>query len=158
MDDAGTGPPETDAITRRTRTKKAVDLGVRRSRRRHVGVRSTIRLDQVVAVHRRGNRRFVLARLHELEQRHLRRRILHRDAIGTQKKVRIAGDEFLPTRVVEMAEQNLFGVGQRTTETLSHDLEIGVQRFINGLHEGGGRLDSGHGRSPDAGEAIAGAP
>jgi hypothetical protein len=46
------------------------------------GERARVRSDQVIAVHGRRNSDRLLARLHELEQRHLRGRVLHRDAVG----------------------------------------------------------------------------
>jgi hypothetical protein len=64
-----------------TDARKSIDLLVRRHRRHQVGRRALFRLDQVIAVHRRGHGHLRTPRLHELEQRHLRGRVLHRNAI-----------------------------------------------------------------------------
>ncbi len=51
----------------------------------------SLRLDQVVAVDRRRHRDARDPGLHELEERHLGRRVLHRDAVGPQLEVALPG-------------------------------------------------------------------
>ena len=82
VDDPRAGLPEADAVLRRHRAQELVDLGVGVERRLEVDVGADVRLDEVVAVHGRGHRDLRQAGGHELEQRHLRGGVLHRDAVG----------------------------------------------------------------------------
>ena len=98
----------------------------------------------MVAVHRGGHGRLVPPRLHELEQRHLGRRVLHRDAIGAQQQVAAAGRELLALGIVEMSQQDLLGVGQRPLETTPDDLQPAGDVGVGLPDEGGGGFDRRH--------------
>ena len=109
--------------------------------------RALVGLDQVIAVHRRRHRRLVATGLHELEDRHLCGRVLHRDAIGAQQEIRLAGVELLPLRVGEVTEEDLLGVGERTREAFADDVEVARKAVVAVLHELRGGCDGGHGFS-----------
>ena len=82
VDDPGARLPEPDPVLRRHRAEELVDLRVHVERALQVDVGADPGLDEVVAVH--GGRHLDRAepRGHELEQRHLRGGVLHRDAVG----------------------------------------------------------------------------
>ncbi len=139
MDDPGAWAPETESIAGAAGAQKVVDLGIGRARGLHVRIGSLIGLDQMVAVDRRRDRSFIATRLHELEQRHLRRRVLHRDAIGAKQQIGVAGVELLSTRIIEMTEQDLLGVGERSAEAITNYLEVPVEHVVGVLDELGCR-------------------
>ena len=141
MNDAGSRPPESDAIARRAAAQEVIDLAVGRLRGFHVLGRALVGLDQVVAVHRRRHCRFTAPGLHELEQCHLCGRVLHGDAIGAQQQIALSSGEFLRLGIGEVAEQHLLGIGQGTPEPLTNDLEIGGGPVVRVLDECGGGFD-----------------
>jgi hypothetical protein len=149
VDDAGARRPEADAVARRRAPQEVVHLAVRHLRGLHVGRDALVRLDQVVAVHRRRHRRLLAPRRDELEDRHLRGRILHGDAVGPQLEIRGTGLERLLPGVREVAEQHLLRVGERPAEPLAHDLEVLLERGVDVANELGGRLDGRHRVSPE---------
>ncbi len=73
-------------------------------------------LDEVVAVHRRRHRDPREARGHELEQRHLRGGVLHRDAVGAVVGVVDAALQPDGVRVLGVREQHLLGARERPPE------------------------------------------
>ena len=85
MNDACARTPEANPITSRAASKEVVDLAVRRACGIQVLAGSMMGLDQMIAVHRRGHRRFVFAGLHELQQCHLSGRILHGHSIRSKE-------------------------------------------------------------------------
>ena len=84
MDDAGSGFPKADTVLVGDGFQEIVDFAVALRSRCDIRLRSHIRLDQVIAVHGGGNGRFGFSCIHELKQRHLRGRILHRDTVRTE--------------------------------------------------------------------------
>jgi hypothetical protein len=111
VDDARSGPPEADAVARRGRAQEVVDLAVGLAGGAHVRLRTGVGLDQVIAVDGGGHCGGVAARQHELKQRHLGGGILHGHAVGARRNVALAGRELLVLGVVEVAEEDLLGVG-----------------------------------------------
>jgi hypothetical protein len=88
--------------------KKVVDLLVS-----HDGVLQVIgcsdaRLNQVVAVHRRGYGHGLETCGHKLQERHLGGRVLHRHAVGAQLQIRPAGVQVFCMRIIEVSEDVLF--------------------------------------------------
>ncbi len=113
MDDARPGFPETESVTVGHAPQEIVHLAVRLGGRRHVGGRSAVGHDQMVAMDRSRHRRTVAPGVHELQQRHLRRGILHGHAVGAEVHVVFAPDERPGVRAVEqMGVKNLFGQRQ----------------------------------------------
>ena len=76
------------------------------------------RLDQVVAVHRRRHRDARDVRLRELEQRHLRGRVLHRHAVGAKLQVALSGAQVGRRRVVEVPDEDLLRQRQRASRAV----------------------------------------
>ena len=116
MDDPRARLPEADAVLRRDGAEELVDLGVDVERRRHVALGADVRLDQVVAVHRRRHRDRGQPSRHELEQRHLRGRVLHRDAVGAIVGVVDRPLEADCLRIVGVRDQHLLREGHRSPE------------------------------------------
>jgi hypothetical protein len=152
VDDPRARSPEADAVARRHALQEVVDLAVRGARRLHVGARADVSLDQVVAVHGRGHRRLVLAREHELQERHLRRRVLHGDPVRMQAHVAATGLELLVLRVHEMTEEDLLRVGQGTIEAPAGDLGATDELVVGARDQRRRRLDDGHGDTSGRGE------
>jgi len=119
-------------------------LRVRRPSFFHIRVGALIGLDQMVAMHRRGHGGFIAPGLHELEQRHLSRRVLHRHTIGTQKQVGVAGMQLLISWIIKMPEQNFLCVGKRSIESLANNVQVGIDLCVGVLDEFGRGLDNGH--------------
>jgi hypothetical protein len=84
MDDARPRTPEADAVLGRHRAEEVVDLLVGVDRHAEVDVGTDLGLDEVVAVHGRWNRGLRQTSGHELQQRHLRGRVLHGDTVGME--------------------------------------------------------------------------
>ena len=144
VDDPRPRLPEADAVLLRGRVEELVDLVVLGDRAVHVLGGAGLRADQVVAVHRGGHGDAGLARLHELEERHLAGRILHRDPVHAEPEGGLAALPGLRAPVVDVGDQDLLAEGERpvplaagTGETLRHR---GV--------EGADRVD--HGRAPQS--------
>ena len=77
VDDAGSRFPETDAVFRSHALQESIHLAVGFQSDRQVGTGPLIGLNQMVTMHGRRNRHRIFPRIHELQQRHLRRRVLH---------------------------------------------------------------------------------
>ena len=72
----------------------------------------------MIAVHGAGHERGRQAGSHELQQRHLRSRVLHGHSVGVEVVVRAAAlDGF--GGVVQVVEQDLLGQGERPSEALA---------------------------------------
>ena len=87
---------------------------------------------------------------HELEQRHLCGRVLHRDAVGAQVGIGLAPFERLRLGIVEVVDEDLLGQRERAAEAAAADVdscaELGVDGFDE-LDRGGG--SDGHGCSSE---------
>ena len=90
---------------------------------------------------RRGHLHLRDARAHELEERHLRRRVLHGDAVRPQQEVRLASRELLRSGLVEVAEDDLFRERERTAKTRPHLLDALLHLPVRVLDKSRGRLD-----------------
>jgi hypothetical protein len=99
--------------------QEAVDLFVVLDRARQVLGGSALGANEVVAVHRRGHRHALAARLHELQQRHLGRGVLQRDTIDVESKDRTTALPFLAVEVVAVRYQDFFREGQAAAERLA---------------------------------------
>ncbi|KAH6609638.1 hypothetical protein Trco_002984 [Trichoderma cornu-damae] len=132
VDDARAGRPKVHAVPARRRLQEVEDLLVRPDARGQVVVGAPGPDNQVVAVDAGRDRRPLEAARHELQQRHLRRRVLHVDPVGLQQQVRLAADA---APVVRVAEQRLLHVvqvavqdllGQRQALPAEHAPHVGV--------------------------------
>ena len=135
MDDAASRLPEADAVLRRDRAQEVVDLAVGVFGDREIVRGVDACGDQVVAVHRRRDSHLGQAGRHELQQGHLRRGVLHRDAIGTQVGVGTAPFDLLVLGIVEVVDQNLLGERQGTTEAPPTDRHPVGQGAVNAANE-----------------------
>ena len=88
------------------------------------------RLDQVVAVDRRRDRNLGEPGGHELQQRHLSRRVLHGDPVGSEV---VVGDAAFGVgrRVVEVGDEDLLGEGQRMTRTLTGGVDAVLEPLVH---------------------------
>ena len=82
VDDPRTRLPETDAVFIADRRKKIKHLAVRIQCHFEVFFCTCLSLDEMITMHGTGHGHLVPARLHELQQRHLCRSILHRYPVG----------------------------------------------------------------------------
>jgi hypothetical protein len=81
--------------------------------------------------------------LHELEQRHLGGCVLHRDAVDAEERGALAALELLSFRIVEMGEEDLLRVGERTLQTRPKPLVRGIEALVEGADGGVGYFDHG---------------
>ena len=144
MDDPRPRLPEADPVLLRGRVEELVDLVVLGHRPAHVLRRARLRADQVVAVDRRGHRNPGLVRLHELEQRHLAGRVLHRHAVDAEPEGGRAPLPGLGTPVVDVGDQDLLAERERAVPVAAGPGETLRHRSV----EGANRVD--HGRAPQS--------
>ncbi|MCG3120622.1 MAG: hypothetical protein ALAOOOJD_03403 [bacterium] len=81
VDDAGARIPKADAVFVGNAGEKFIHLLVLIARPRQIRMRTELGLNQMIAMHRARHDGLRQARAHELQQRHLRRRVLHGHAI-----------------------------------------------------------------------------
>src|SRR3990172_6158287 len=112
VDDPRARPPEADAVLLRHRAEEVVHLLVLPDRAPQVVGGARLGADQVVAVHGRGHRHARAPRLHELQQGHLRRRVLHRDPVHGEAQDRPAALPRLALEVPAVGDQDLLGPRQ----------------------------------------------
>jgi hypothetical protein len=141
VDDAAARLPEAHAVALPGGAQEVVDLTVGLVGELEVGVRADVRLDEVVTVDGRRDRDLVLAGEHELQDGHLRRRVLHGHAVGPVVGVVHAALEPTLGRVVEVGEQHLLREGQGTPVTLPGEGEPLLELLVGATDE----LDGGRG-------------
>ena len=93
VDDAGTRFPESDAIFGRHALQEVIHFTVHLAGGRKVGLYAFVGLYQVVAVYRCRNGCCFFACIHELQQCHLRRGVLHGNAVGAECSIIFASPE-----------------------------------------------------------------
>ena len=131
MDDSGTGSPESDPVAVGYTFEKIVYLAVRLVGGRQIGRSTPVCLDQVVAVDGCRYGRTVASGIHELQQGHLCRCVLHGYAVGTEIDVIGTPNEcFGIRRVVKMGIQNLFGERKRCPFNFPCTIDLRCERFI----------------------------
>jgi hypothetical protein len=133
VDDPGARLPEADAESRRGRAQEVVDLAVLGERGAQVGGAVDARLDQVVAVDRGRHRDALAAGLHELEHAGLAQHVLEHDAVGAQRELAVPDVELLALGIVEVAEQDLLGQGERAGQAPPHHFEVARHRGVQGV-------------------------
>ncbi len=128
--------------SRRDGAQEVVDLVVHGQRDLEIDARALLRLDQVIAVDRRRCGDFVEAHGHELEQRHLRGGVLHRDAVGAEVGVGAPAFELLGLGIAEVVHQDLLGEGEGTAEAAAPDGSAVGEGRIHAPHQLDRRLRS----------------
>jgi hypothetical protein len=116
VDDPRSRLPEADAVAGRHRPEELVDLAVAVEGELQVEVGAGLGQDEVVAVDRGRHGRLVETGGHELQQRHLGRRVLHGDPVRVEVGV---ADGAVQPRVLgraQVVEQDLLGEGERPAE------------------------------------------
>ena len=143
VDDPRARVPEADAVLRRDGAQELVHLGVGVDRVLQVDLGADPGLDEVVAVHRRRHRHAREPRGHELQQRHLRGRVLHRDAVGPV--VGVVGAPLEPdgVRVLGVREQHLLGVRERPPQAVTAHRDPFRVAAVDLLDERDGRRELG---------------
>ncbi len=111
-------------------TEKLVDFVVLVERRLHVGAGTDAGADEVIAVHRGRHGDALAPGLHELQQCHLRRGVLHGDTIGAQIDPALAALDVRGGGVVEVDEEDLLREGQGAAEAAAHEVEALVKRRV----------------------------
>ena len=133
MDDAGPRLPESDPVFLRRRREEVVDFLILIDRAKEILLGAGLGSNQVVAMDRAGDRHLLLSGLHELQHRHLRRRVLHGDAVGAQGQHGLAPFPDLRVEIIGMRDQDLLAQRQRATECLPRFRQLlrhrGVQFF-----------------------------
>ena len=120
MDDSGARLPEPDAIFRCHAFQKVVNLSVRIACGRQILLHSLICLNQMIAMHGRGHSHLLLSCIHELQQGHLRRSVLHRHPVGTKIHIIFSPAECSHRLfIIQMCIQDLFGQSHRPIQFLS---------------------------------------
>ena len=89
---------------------------------------SLLSLDQMVAMHGRGNCDLGKSSTHELEDDHLSCSILTSNSIRSQVEIRLAADNFLLFWVVQVAIQHFLRICQWPLETLLNNIDV-VRQF-----------------------------
>ncbi len=125
VNNPGTGFPEADAVFVGHVTQKVVDLVVLVLGRLQISFGANLGADQVIAMGGGWHSHLVPTSLHELQQGHLRRRILHGNAIRAQLQIARATLILLPLNVVKMRPQDFLGQRDRPFQPLAGDLVFG---------------------------------
>ena len=89
----------------------------------------------MIAVNRARYGDILLAGLHELQHRHLRGRILHRDPVRSKRQHGFAPLPPLCLEAIGMSDQNFLGQGQATAELLARLLQNGGHSRIEFLNQ-----------------------
>ena len=115
MDNTGTRSPETDMIFLRYGLQEIVNLFICLTSFRKIDVSAHICANQMITMNGSRHSNLILARIHELQERHLRRSILHRHAIRSE--VNIFYTSFIWSQlswVEKMCKKHLFGISKRS--------------------------------------------
>ena len=135
MDDTGTRLPETDAVAGSRRGQEIIDFRIGLQGVREIRFSAFLRADEVIAMNRGGHTHGLAARAHELQQRHLRRRILHRHAVGTELAEILEPPERLHgRRIVHVCIQDLLRQRQRPAQHLPDGRYPFPIALVEGLH------------------------
>lgn len=100
-----------------------------------------IRLDEMIAMDARRNCDRILLRLHELQDRHLSRGILHNHAIDAKREETFAAFEFLRSGFPGVAIHDFLCKGHRPPKLLANDRQIFFEALVHAGREFPRRLD-----------------
>ena len=135
MDDTGTRLPEADAVAGCRRGQEIIDFRIGLQGVREIRFSAFLRADEVIAMNRGGHAHGLTARAHELQQRHLRRRILHRHAVGTELAEILQPLQGLHgSRIVHVGIQDLLRQRQRPAQHLPDGRYPFPIALVKGLH------------------------
>ena len=133
VNDAGARLPEPDAVFVRHGLEEIVDFVVAVDGLLEIGIGPHLGLDQVVTVHRGRHRRLGLSRLHELQQGHLGRRVLHGHAVRSEiHVVRASGEGGLGRSVPQVGVEDFLGQRQGFSGGLTGGSDTGGEALIHG--------------------------
>ena len=120
MNNASTGTPEANAIFQSHRAQEIVHLAIGFESSRKVFLDTHISTNQMVAMHRGGNCHTSLTGIHELQQSHLCRSVLHSHTVGTELHIiNTTLEGFHVLGLIKMGEQYFLGVGQWAANSLA---------------------------------------
>ena len=114
VDDPGPGLPEIHAVAAGCAAQEFIDLGIGPEGCRHILDGPVAGTYEMVAVDAGGHRHTFLPGVHELQDRHLRGRILHRHPVWPEEGIILSPAE--STNVLsarKMPLENLLGICQR---------------------------------------------
>ena len=131
VDDAGSRLPETHSVARSRGGKEAIDLAVGPAGLGEVGLDALAGADEVVAVYGGRGADALLAGVHELEDGHLGRRVLHGHAVRAEAGV-TAPRRFRRAGLVQMREKYLLGKSEGPGHRGLRNLHPGSIRFVMG--------------------------
>ena len=133
VDDARSRAPESESVAVRHAAKEVVHLAIRLVGRPQVVRCAPVGQNQVVAMDRGGNRRTVAAGVHELQQSHLGRSVLHGDPVGAEVHIVLASAERSGRRGVEqVGVQDFFGQCQRSAFGGARAFHLFAERAVDG--------------------------
>ncbi len=125
VDNTRTRVPEAHAVLSSGGGKEVVHLGVLVLSDGEILLALDLGLNEVIAVDGGGDSSLGETRGNELKDGHLCSSILHSNAIGAKLEIRLAtNDGSSILRVVKVAVNNLFSVGQRLVHELANNLEV----------------------------------
>lgn len=124
VDDTRAGLPETDVVLCARGGKEVVDFLVDLIGAGQILLTTNLCLDKMVTVDGGGCSNRGQASGHELEDSHLRGRILASYTVGAELEVAGATLNLLTVGVVQMRVQNLFGEGERAVQASADNLEV----------------------------------
>lgn len=153
VDDARARRPELNAVLLRRALQEVIHLLIAVDAVRQVEVRAALADNHVVAVDAAGHGGLRQAAAHELQQGHLRRGVLHGDAVDEQLEVGLGahiaaavgvGQERLFRVLVQVAVEDLLGerellVGQQAADLVQVAEQLGVGWRARLEGGGGGR-------------------
>ena len=119
VDDTAARAPEAHAVLGAGARKKVVHLLVLAAGHGEILATTGLGGDQVVAMDRGRHGRARKARRDELQHSHLRRGILHRNAVRAEVQVRLTTLDVLLLGLVQMAVENLLAESQRTIQAIA---------------------------------------
>ena len=131
MNDAGARTPKSRAVLCGRRLQEVVDLLVLLERLAQIALALDARLDEMVAVDRRGHRDFLAPCLAELQHGRLSEHVLEDDAVRTQKEIAAPRLHLLVLGIVEMAEEHLVRERQRAAEPSAYDGDVALHRLVD---------------------------
>jgi hypothetical protein len=130
VNDARSGPPETNVVFGARCGQEVVDLLVDVVGASQILCAADLCLDKMVTVDSGWGGHRGHARGHELENGHLGSSILACYAVGAELEVAAATLDLLAVRVVQMRVENLLSKGERAIETLAHNAEVLAETLV----------------------------
>ena len=118
VNDPGSGHPAAESVALGSGGQEVVDFTVFKAGRCQVRLSPLTSPYQMIAVNGNRHSGLVFAGKHELEDGHLGGRVLQRHPVGQGLDVGNSGGEIFSGGIGEMTIEDLFGIGQRPSESL----------------------------------------